>query len=89
MTALAEKLKRRSKDDFKGRHFEPGVIIQAVTWYLRYSLSRWDVESLFAERGFDVERSTAGCSPIRPRSRSGCGNSGVRIAARSASTKPV
>ena len=36
LTALAEKLKRRAKDDFKGRHFEPWLIIQAVSWYLRY-----------------------------------------------------
>jgi IS6 family transposase len=58
LNALAEKLKRRAKNDFKGRHFEPWLIIQAVTWYLRYPLSCRDVESLFAERGFDVDHST-------------------------------
>jgi len=58
LTALAEKLKRRAKDDFKGRHFEPWLIIQAVSWYLRYPLSCRDVESLFAERGFDAGHST-------------------------------
>jgi len=36
LTALAEKPKRRAKDDFKGRRFGAGLIIQAVSWYLRY-----------------------------------------------------
>ena len=31
LNALAEKLKRRSKDDFKGRHFEASLILQAVS----------------------------------------------------------
>jgi hypothetical protein len=35
LNALVEKLKRRSKDDFKGRHFEATLILQAVSWYLR------------------------------------------------------
>ena len=38
LNALVEKLKRRSKDDFKGRHFEATLILQAVSWYLRYPL---------------------------------------------------
>jgi transposase, IS6 family len=58
LPSLVEKLKRRAKDDFKGRHFEAWLIIQAVSWYLRYPLSCRDVESLFAERGFDVDHST-------------------------------
>ena len=33
LSAIAAKLKRRSKDDFKGRHFEAGLIVQAVSWY--------------------------------------------------------
>ncbi len=39
LSAIAAKLKSRSKDDFKGRHFEAGLIVQAVSWYLRYPLS--------------------------------------------------
>src|SRR4051794_30154861 len=35
LSAIAEKLKRRSKADFKGRHFEATLILQAVSWYLR------------------------------------------------------
>ena len=38
LNAIAEKLKRQSKDDFRGRHFEAWLIVQAVTWYLRYPL---------------------------------------------------
>jgi hypothetical protein len=41
--AITEKLKRQSKDDFKGRHFEAWLIVKAVTWYLRYPLSYRDV----------------------------------------------
>src|SRR4051794_17324328 len=46
LNALVEKLKRRSKDDFKGRHFEATLILQAVSWYLRYPLSYRDIEEL-------------------------------------------
>src|SRR5215203_975408 len=49
LNALVEKLKRRSKDDFKGRHFEATLILQAVSWYLRYPLSYRDIEELFLE----------------------------------------
>ena len=38
LSAIAEKLKRRSEDDFKGRHFDASLIVQAVSWYLRYPL---------------------------------------------------
>ena len=58
LNSIAEKLKRQSKDDFKGRHFEAWLIVQAVTWYLRYPLSYRDLESMFLERGFEVDHST-------------------------------
>jgi len=48
----------RSKDDFEGRHFSGLMIIQAVNWYLRYSLSYRDIEELFLERGVTVDHST-------------------------------
>ena len=51
LSALVEKLKRRSKDDFKGRHFEAALILQAVSWYLRYPLSYRDIEELFLRAG--------------------------------------
>src|SRR3954453_23241145 len=58
LNALVEKLKRRAKDDFKGRHFEATLILQAVSWYLRYSLSYRDIEELFPERGLAMDHST-------------------------------
>ena len=51
LNALVERLKRRSKDDFKGRHFEAALILQVVSWYLRYPLSYRDIEELSLERG--------------------------------------
>jgi transposase, IS6 family len=58
LNTIAEKLKRQSKDDFKGRHFEAWLIVQAVAWYLRYPLSYRDLEEMFRERGFEVDHST-------------------------------
>ena len=43
LSAIAAKLKRRSKDDIKGRHFEASLIVQAVSWYLRYPLWERDM----------------------------------------------
>jgi hypothetical protein len=56
--ARAEKPKRRAKGDFKGRLFESWLIIQAVSWYLRYPLRYRDLESLPAKRGSDVDHAT-------------------------------
>ncbi len=69
LNAIAEKLKRQSQDDFKGRQFEAWLIVQAVTWYLRYPLSYRDLEEMFAERGFPVDHSTINrwvltCAPL-------------------------
>ena len=58
LSAIAEKLKRRSKDDFKGRHFEAPLILQAVCRYLRYPLSYRDIEELFRERGLAMGHAT-------------------------------
>jgi hypothetical protein len=38
LNAIVEKLRRQSKDDFKGRQFEAWLIMQEVVWYLRYPL---------------------------------------------------
>src|SRR6201998_2706752 len=43
---------------FKWRQFEPEVILLAVGWYLRFSLSYRDVEELLAERGLHADRVT-------------------------------
>src|SRR4051794_32942414 len=58
LSAIAAKLKRRAKADFKGRHYEAALIVQAVSWYLRYPLSYRDIEELFLERGLEVDHST-------------------------------
>jgi transposase, IS6 family len=59
LSAIAEKLKCRSKGDFKGRHFKASLIPKAVSWYLRYwylryPLSYRDIEEVFRERGLAV-----------------------------------
>jgi IS6 family transposase len=43
---------------FKWRQFEPEVILLAVGWYLRFSLSYRDVEELLQERGISVDHVT-------------------------------
>src|ERR671916_1484351 len=58
LNALVERLKCRSKDDFRGRHFEASLILQAVSWYLRYPLSYRDIEEMLLERGLEVDHST-------------------------------
>ena len=53
---------------FKWRQFEPEVILLAVGWYLRFSLSYRDVEELLAERGLHAttSRCGGGFSGMRP-----------------------
>jgi IS6 family transposase len=58
LSTIAAKLKQRAKGDFKGRHYEAALIVQAVSWYLRYPLSYRDIEELFLERGLEVDHST-------------------------------
>ena len=48
----------RAHGIFKGRHFEASLILQAVSWYLRYPLSYRDIEELFLERGLEVDHAT-------------------------------
>jgi transposase-like protein len=43
---------------FKWRQFEPEVILLAVGWYLRFSLSYRDLEELLAERGLHADHVT-------------------------------
>ena len=84
LSAIAASLKSRSKDDFKRRHFEAGLIVQAVSWYLRYPLSYRDIEELLLERGLEVDHSTVNrwvlaYAPLierrlRPSRKSHCGS---------------
>src|SRR3954466_16240579 len=57
LNALVEELKRRSKDDFKGRHYEATLILQAVSWYLRYPLASRDMEEMLLDAGLTVDPS--------------------------------
>jgi len=44
--------------EFKWRQFEPQVILMAVGWYLRFSLSYRDAEELVRERSLSVDHVT-------------------------------
>ena len=57
LSANIVKLKQRAKADFKSRHYEAVLIVQAVFWYLRYLLSYRDIGELFLKHGLDVDRS--------------------------------
>jgi transposase, IS6 family len=43
---------------FRSWHFEPEIIVCAVRWYLRFSLSSRDVEELLIERGLPADHTT-------------------------------
>jgi transposase, IS6 family len=43
---------------FRGRHFEDAIILLCVRWYLRYSLTYWDLEEIMAERNLSVDHVT-------------------------------
>ena len=47
-----------ARSAFVGFCFPPDVIVLAVRWYLRFSLSYRDVEELLAERGIEVDHVT-------------------------------
>lgn len=48
----------RRPASFKWRHFTPEIILCAVRWYLRYSLSYRDIQELLVERGLDIGHTT-------------------------------
>jgi transposase-like protein len=43
---------------FKGRHFERGIVILWVRWYLRYTLSLRDLVEMMAERSLSMAHTT-------------------------------
>ena len=61
----------------KWRHFAPEIILCAVRWYLRYSLSYREVQELLEERDLRVDWITPpfgdGFSAILPNSNSALG----------------
>ena len=46
---------RPPRSAFAGFRFPAEVIVVAVRWYVRYSLSYRDIEELLAERGVEVD----------------------------------
>jgi putative transposase len=46
------------EEKFPGGHFPKCIVLQAVYWYLRYSLSYHDIEELMKERGVEVDHAT-------------------------------
>ena len=85
LSAIAEKLKRRSKDDFKGCHFEASLILQAVCWYLRYPLSYRNIEELFLVTYSSICRTTTASAqtllPIGTALAQSIGRGGCRFTA--------
>jgi len=43
---------------FKGRHFDRGIVILCVRWYLRYKMSLRDLVEMMAERGLSMAHTT-------------------------------
>jgi transposase-like protein len=48
----------RALDLFKGRHFDRGIIVLCVRWYLRLKLSSRDLVQMMAERGVALTHTT-------------------------------
>ncbi len=46
------------EEKFPGGHFPKCIVLQAVYWYLRYSLSYRDIEELMGERGIELDHAT-------------------------------
>lgn len=44
--------------DFKGAHFPKSVIVYAVFFYVRYSVSYRELQEIMAERGVEVDHAT-------------------------------
>jgi hypothetical protein len=58
LTSDRLQMRRNRPALFKGRHFEPEMIILCVRSYLRFSLSYRNVEELIAERNLHVDHVT-------------------------------
>ncbi len=58
LSVFAEKMRQEAKDDFKGRHSEAGLTLQAVGCYLRHALSSRNLEEMLLERWLPVDHST-------------------------------
>jgi hypothetical protein len=64
---------------FKWRQTEPALILCAVRWYLRYSLSLRNVEELLDERGLRADHATRGASASQDRPVRVAGDNGTDL----------
>ncbi len=44
--------------DFKGTHFPQSVILYAIFFYVRYSVSYRDLQEIMVERGVEIDDAT-------------------------------
>jgi transposase-like protein len=51
-------VKHNNKNLFKGRQFTAEIILWAVRWYLQFPISYRDLESMFSDRGIQVDHTT-------------------------------
>ena len=68
LSAIAERLKRRSKDDFRGRHFEAPLILQTrgslAVWFFEAAVQAWKAEPRTTRGGHRTRGATSGRVPI-------------------------
>ena len=50
---------------FKGRHFDPEIVVWCVRWYLRYKLSDGDLVVMMGERGIAVAHADSALGSAR------------------------
>ncbi len=53
------------EERFPGGHFQKCIVLQAVYWYLQYSLSYRDIEELMEERGIELDHATVQCWVVK------------------------
>ena len=67
---------------FKGRHFQRDIILWAVRWYCKYSISYRELQEMLAERGVNVDPLhdlPLGSGVMRLKWKNGCAGTGVTL----------
>ncbi len=49
---------RKTRNDFKWKHFLPEIILLCIRWYLKYKLSFRDLVEMMSERGIRIVHTT-------------------------------
>jgi transposase-like protein len=55
---VRQTVKQSNRSLFKGRQFTAEIILWAVRWYLQFPISYRDLESMFFDRGIQVDHTT-------------------------------